>query len=156
MMRENQPQREMTREELVMEIAKHKEILKQVNQIGDFILKEFNHEPGSTGLSEGAIEVAIRLLTEYKKKDAILKEMFTTMRNLVDIQAEEGNYNYNAYMLGYYNGLELQLSIMESREPAFKVSNNKTVDEEVDSILLSMSNEERTVLKEKLTNTETC
>lgn len=44
------------------------------------------------------------------------------LKNAVEIQGRKGNYSYNDYMLGYFNGLELALSILEDREPQFKES----------------------------------
>lgn len=41
----------------------------QIDLLAKFILKEFPDEPGKTGVSEGAIDVAIRLLSEFKEKD---------------------------------------------------------------------------------------
>lgn len=36
------------------------------------------------------------------------------------VQGLNGNWNWNPYMMGLYNGLELALSIFEDREPAYK------------------------------------
>jgi hypothetical protein len=43
-----------------------------------------------------------------------------TLRELVKIQGYNGNWNYDPYMHGLYNGLEFALSIMEKREPYFR------------------------------------
>ena len=42
------------------------------------------------------------------------------LRNVVKIQGHKGNWDYNEYMRGMYNGLELALAIMENREPIYK------------------------------------
>jgi hypothetical protein len=42
------------------------------------------------------------------------------IQNLVEIQGWDGNWNYDSYMHGMYNGMELLLSILEDREPVFK------------------------------------
>lgn len=42
------------------------------------------------------------------------------LRNMRDAQGQDGNWNYDAYMHGLYNGLEFALSIMERREPVFR------------------------------------
>lgn len=42
------------------------------------------------------------------------------MNDLLKIQGQEGNYNYDSYMLGMFNGMELMVSIAEGREPNFK------------------------------------
>jgi len=43
-----------------------------------------------------------------------------TLREMVNIQGWDGNWNYDPYMHGLYNGLEFALSIMEKRDPVFK------------------------------------
>lgn len=45
------------------------------------------------------------------------------IQNLKDVhrvQGSDGNWNYDPYMLGLYNGLEMALAIMENREPVFR------------------------------------
>ena len=37
-----------------------------------------------------------------------------------DIQGQDGNWNYDEYMRGLYNGLELVLAILNDREPIYK------------------------------------
>lgn len=36
------------------------------------------------------------------------------------IQGENGNWNFDEYMLGLYNGMEMILSVLEDREPEFR------------------------------------
>jgi hypothetical protein len=43
-----------------------------------------------------------------------------TVKEMVKIQGSDGNWNYDPYMLGLYNGLEFALSILEDREPLFR------------------------------------
>lgn len=42
------------------------------------------------------------------------------IRDVLKVQGYDGNWNYDPYMMGLYNGLELALSIVENREPEFK------------------------------------
>ncbi len=42
------------------------------------------------------------------------------LKDVRDIQGYNGNWDYNEYMWGMYNGLELALAIMEDREPEYK------------------------------------
>lgn len=44
----------------------------------------------------------------------------TKLKELVDIQGSNGNWNYDNYMLGMFNGMELMTSIIEGREPKFR------------------------------------
>lgn len=39
------------------------------------------------------------------------------LRNVREIQAQDGNWNVDDYMCGLYNGLEMALAILEGREP---------------------------------------
>lgn len=48
--------------------------------------------------------------------ETILKHM----RELLTVQGWDGNWNYDEYMFGMYNGMELMLSLAEGREPVFK------------------------------------
>jgi hypothetical protein len=49
-----------------------------------------------------------------------MKKQIDDLKNMVDVQGTDGNWNYDPYMQGLYNGLEFALSIMESREPNFR------------------------------------
>ncbi len=48
---------------------------------------------------------------EKKLKDA---------KSLVDAQGRDGNWNYDHYMHGLFNGMEIILSLFEERNPNFK------------------------------------
>lgn len=50
---------------------------------------------------------------EYKRSHNKIKEM-------KNIQGTDGNWNYNEYMRGMYNGLELALATLENRDPIYK------------------------------------
>lgn len=57
------------------------------------------------------------------------------MRDLVKVQEQSGNWDYDAYMHGMYNGMELMLAIAEGREPNYKRAPeqwicNKTIENE--------------------------
>lgn len=51
-------------------------------------------------------------MNKYKR---ILKEA----NNLKKIQSLPGNYNYDNYMLGLYNGMEMIIALFEQRNPKF-------------------------------------
>lgn len=44
----------------------------------------------------------------------------TKLRELVEIQGRNGNWNYDQYMRGMYNGMELMLAVLEDREPKYR------------------------------------
>ena len=54
-----------------------------------------------------------------------IKKIRQRMRDLVKTQGGIGNWNYDNYMLGMYNGMELMLSIAEGREPVYKECKEK-------------------------------
>ena len=39
---------------------------------------------------------------------------------MLDLQGQDGNYNYDSYMLGMYNGMEYIITLFEKREPIYK------------------------------------
>jgi len=47
------------------------------------------------------------------------------LKDVVRIQGADGNWNYDNYMQGMYNGMELMLSIVEGREPNYKTCKNE-------------------------------
>ena len=42
------------------------------------------------------------------------------LNSILDIQGQNGNWNYDPYMHGLYNGLEMARSIMTETEPKFR------------------------------------
>lgn len=48
------------------------------------------------------------------------KKKIDSLLNLREIQGSDRNWNYDPYMQGLYNGIELSLSVIEDREPIFK------------------------------------
>lgn len=47
-------------------------------------------------------------------------ESMESLREVMKIQASPGNIDQGPYMVGFYNGMELALSIFEKREPVFR------------------------------------
>lgn len=43
-----------------------------------------------------------------------------SMRDLMRVQGANGNWEYDPYMQGMYNGMELMMAMAEGREPVFK------------------------------------
>lgn len=57
------------------------------------------------------------------------------LRHMRDVQGTDGNWNFDPYMHGLYNGLEFALAIMEKREPNFKNAPDEWLgDKKVDSV----------------------
>jgi hypothetical protein len=53
------------------------------------------------------------------------------MREALKIQGYHGNWNYDEYMHGMYNGMELMMAIAENREPDFKDKPNQWLCESI-------------------------
>lgn len=57
-------------------------------------------------------------------------------KEMLDVQAQKGNYDYDEYMLGLYNGMEYIISLFETREPNYingkdvEFTNNKSQQKE--------------------------
>lgn len=51
------------------------------------------------------------------------------LKNIHEIQGKHGNWDYDQYMHGMYNGLELALAIVEGRDPEYKSAPKKWLAE---------------------------
>ena len=66
-------------------------------------------------------------------------------KEMLDIQGQKGNYDYDEYMLGLYNGMEYIIALFETREPNYiggkdvKFTNNKKQQQEFIEWLEAMS-----------------
>ena len=49
-----------------------------------------------------------------------MTEILEKANELLQVQGTEGNFDYNDYMTGMYNGMELIVSLFEEREPEYK------------------------------------
>lgn len=58
------------------------------------------------------------LLKKLKRLKQYEKSM-RTANKMLKLQRQNGNYNYDSYMLGLYNGMEYVVSLLEVREPKF-------------------------------------
>ncbi len=56
---------------------------------------------------------------ELKKQLEKWEHHLKCSKEMLDIQAQKGNYDYDEYMLGLYNGMEYIISLFETREPNF-------------------------------------
>jgi len=48
------------------------------------------------------------------------KNLIARLKILVDIQGANGNWNYDPYMVGMFNGMELMMSMVEKRQPCYR------------------------------------
>ncbi len=49
-----------------------------------------------------------------------LYKALNMLREMTAVQGTDGNWDYNDYMRGMYNGMEYALSIFEDRQPLYK------------------------------------
>ena len=57
---------------------------------------------------------------ELKKQLEEWEHHLKCSKEMLDIQGQKGNYDYDEYMLGLYNGMEYIIALFEEREPFFK------------------------------------
>lgn len=69
---------------------------------------------------------------------------------MLEIQGRDGNYNYDSYMLGMYNGMEYIISLFEHREPNYR--NGKEIEFLSDKQLQNNWNELKKWLEENKFN----
>jgi len=50
----------------------------------------------------------------------ITAKQIEDIKYVINIQGDNGNWNYDPYMHGMYNGMELIFAIMEGRDPEYK------------------------------------
>lgn len=81
---------------------------------------------------------------QLKKQLEEWKQHLKYSKEMLDIQGQKGNYDYDEYMLGLYNGMEYIISLFETREPNYisgkdiKFINNKSQQKE---FILYLENE---------------
>lgn len=67
-------------------------------------------------------DLIIELLKENQKLKKQLEEWehhLKCSKEMLDLQGQKGNYDYDEYMLGTYNGMEYIIALFETREPNF-------------------------------------
>ena len=48
------------------------------------------------------------------------EELLEKMNEMLNVQGQNGNWDYDTYMHGLYNGMEFMLAIAEKRDPKFR------------------------------------
>ena len=82
------------------------------------------------------IDLLIKENQELKKQLEEWENHLKCSKEMLDIQGQKGNYDYDEYMLGLYNGMEYIIALFETREPNYisgkdvKFTNNKTQQKE--------------------------
>lgn len=74
--------------------------------------------------------------SELKKQLEEWEHHLKCSKEMLDIQGQKGNYDYDEYMLGLYNGMEYVIALFETREPNYingkdvEFTNNKIQQKE--------------------------
>ena len=82
------------------------------------------------------IDLLIKENQELKKQLEEWENHLKCSKEMLDIQGQKGNYDYDEYMLGLYKGMEYIIALFETREPNYisgkdvKFTNNKTQQKE--------------------------
>ncbi len=73
-----------------------------------------------TELCEEVLDKILKLKRENKELKNKQNKFEKDCKEMIEIQGQDGNYNYDSYMLGLYNGMEYIISLYENREPIYK------------------------------------
>lgn len=49
-----------------------------------------------------------------------MEKKLAKLKELLAVQGNDGNWNYDNYSTGMYNGMELAVAIFEDREPQYR------------------------------------
>jgi hypothetical protein len=72
---------------------------------------------------------------------SLLNDGLDAVRDQLNIQGQHGNWNYDQYMHGMYNGLECALATLENRAPAYKTAPTEWLcDKASDGVPVEASN----------------
>jgi hypothetical protein len=77
-----------------------------------------NNVSGYTELWRGAFDREIALLERRLAQPE--PEPVIKMKELLEVQGRDGNWNLDQYMQGMYNGMELMVALAEGRDPVFR------------------------------------
>jgi len=64
--------------------------------------------------------------TYIELHDAVVKDndrlyvAVAKMREVLEVQGRDGNWNFDRYMQGMFNGMEMMMSLAEGRDPVFR------------------------------------
>jgi hypothetical protein len=64
-------------------------------------------------------------------------KILNALKDMVEIQGRDGNWNCDEYMHGMYNGMEFMLSIVESREPIYRSKPEKWLSDQPRNYVLA-------------------
>ena len=65
------------------------------------------------------IDKLLNYITNLQQENKLHSKILKDANEILNIQAQKGNYNYDSYMLGLYNGMEMIVALFEQRKPKF-------------------------------------
>lgn len=108
-------QKEIEKNPIYSEAIRHYE-----NQIGYGIAKYPETLNRETWDLQETLAHEISEIVDQLNYKVMLKQKVDIIRILVEHQGADGTWNYNDYMRGVYNGMEMVLSMIENRKPTYK------------------------------------
>lgn len=72
----------------------------------------------ATGVAIISLGLGIALAKHNDPCELVIQR--NALRLIQNVQGREGNWNYDPYMRGLFNGLELSLATLEKREPEYR------------------------------------
>ena len=83
-------------------------------------------------LDDKKYEKLLNYITNLQKENELHNKILKDANDVLNIQTQKGNYNYDSYMLGLYNGMEMIVSLFEQREPNLKSGKDINFLHEID------------------------
>lgn len=81
---------------------------------------EYMEAPSSCDCMECTEYDRIEYYTSPQPSKPLTDESIKIMREMLEVQGQPGNWNYDSYMHGLYNGMEYMVALVEKREPQFR------------------------------------
>ena len=98
--------------------------------------KEYVFVGNAQNKTRDFIDQIVKENQELKKQLEEWEHHLKCSKGMLDIQGQKGNYDYDEYMLGLYNGMECIIALFETRDPNYisgkdiEFTNNKTQQKE--------------------------
>ena len=90
-----------------------------VSDFGEWIGNNYIDYKSEYKNNRKIIESLLKEIQELKKQLEEWKHHLKCSKEMLNIQGQKGNYDYDEYMLGLYNGMEYIISLFETREPKY-------------------------------------
>jgi hypothetical protein len=70
----------------------------------------------------GEYDPVKNIFEEKIVKNKKLRGIIIQLNELKDMQGTDGTWNYDSYMLGMYNGMEMCIALSEDRKPVYRTA----------------------------------